>query len=185
MFSASPASAWTSRAPILIGQSARIRRARIPDAPAIHALINHFHDHGILLPRSLGQIYELLPEFLVADTGEKIAGCCALHVDWADLAELRSLAVAPEWQRQGIGRLLVEGIMELARDLEIAQVFCLTDKPAFFQRLGFSPIDKERLPRKVWRDCVHCPIFPECTETALLRPALGPAAAAEGGAPAR
>jgi amino-acid N-acetyltransferase len=95
-------------------------------------------------------------------------GICALHVCWENLAEIRSLAVTEEAQRQGIGRQLVEACLAEAGYLGINRVFTLTYQPVFFERLGFRPIDKSELPHKVWSDCIQCSKFPDCNEEALV-----------------
>ncbi len=175
MNSIAPTASILARRPIGRDSEVVVRRARIADAQAIYDLINHSSHKGILLRRTLGQVYQLLPEFLVAETDGRAVGCAALHIDWADLAEMRSVAVSPDMQGRGIGHALVEGIIELARELGVERVFCLTDKPDFFQKFEFAPIDKEDLPSKVWRDCIHCPIYPQCRETALIRTVCPPA----------
>lgn len=144
--------------------------ARVAHARDIHRLIVYWSERTPVLLKSLGQIYETLREFVVAVDGDQVVGAAALHIDWADLAEIRSVVVAPERVSEGIGRSLIEKQVEVARELGIERVFVLTDKVAWFNKLGFMPIDKAELPHKVWRDCVNCPIFTKCTEEALARP---------------
>ena len=66
------------------------------------------------------------------------------------------------------GRLIVEACVAEARGLDIHRLFALTYQLPFFNALGFSVVEKEVLPQKVWVDCVHCPKFPDCDETAVL-----------------
>ncbi len=146
------------------------RRGRVDDAGDIHRLVAVCSELGFMLPRTLGQIYDTMQEWIVAEERGKIVGCAALHVDCSLLAEIRSVAVDPGRQGRGIGRLLIEAQVVAARDMGVPNVFVLTDKPAMFEKLGFHEVDKADLPRKIWRDCVNCPVFPECHETALLRP---------------
>ena len=153
--------------------SVRIRRAVVADAPAIHALIHWWSQRTPVLSKPLGAIYETLREFVVAvDESGAVVGAAALHLDWADLAEVRSVVVANERRGQRIGEALVRAILDEARELGVERVFCLTDQPGWFARLGFGPIDKADLPHKVWRDCMHCPIFTRCTEVAMGRRVL-------------
>ena len=147
----------------------KIEKARIQDAPQIHQLINYFADRDEMLPRSLSEIYENIRDYFVYRQGESVVACAALHVIWSDLAEIRSVAVAREYQKKGIGTALVETCLEEARALGITTVFCLTYQPAFFERFGLSQIDKMELPRKVWTECFRCPKFPDCGEIALIR----------------
>ncbi len=160
----------SSQAAAKTAPKVRTRRARVDDAPDVHRLIAVCSELGFMLPRTLGQIYETMQEWIVAEENGKIVGCAALHVDCSLLAEVRSVAVDPARQGRGIGRLLIEAQVVAARDMGVPNVFVLTDKPALFQKLGFHEVDKADLPRKIWRDCVNCPVFPECHETALLRP---------------
>ena len=78
--------------------------------------------------------------------------CVLLHIFWSDLTDIRSLAVAEDSQEQGIGAQLVEACLKEAEQLGIVTIFCLTYKPAFFEKFSFSQIDKMELPRKVWTD---------------------------------
>ena len=145
-----------------------IEKARIRDAPQMHQLINYFADKGEMLARSLSEIYENIRDYFVVRQGERVIACAALHVSWSDLSEIKSLAVAEDSQEQGIGAQLVEACLREARELGIPTVFCLTYKPAFFKKLGFSQLDKMELPRKVWGECYRCPKFPDCDEVALI-----------------
>jgi amino-acid N-acetyltransferase len=146
-----------------------VEKARINDAPRMHELINYFAEKGEMLARSLSEIYENIRDYLVVRENGEVMACAALHVSWSDLAEIKSMAVAEDKQRQGIGNQLVEACLGEAEKLGIATVFCLTYKPAFFEKHGFSQVDKMELPQKVWTECYRCPKFPNCDEVALTR----------------
>lgn len=146
-----------------------ITKARIEDVPAMHRLINDFANRGDMLPRALSQIYENLRDYFVIRDGEVVAGCAALHVNWLDLAEIRSLAVAEGRQTQGLGTMLVDACIKDALSLGLPQVFCLTRRPDFFKARGFTLIDRSELPHKVWAECYYCPKFPDCDEVGLIR----------------
>mgnify|MGYP001222494409 CR=1 FL=1 len=148
--------------------SGRIRPARMGDVRAIHALLTTFADRGLMLPRSISSLYDHLRDFVVYEEGGVISGICALHICWDNLAEIRSLAVAEDRQKCGIGALLVESCLDEARSLEISTVFVLTYQAAFFRRFGFKDCDKHDLPHKIWSDCIHCAKFPDCDEDALI-----------------
>ena len=146
-----------------------IRRATIADAEQIQRLINQFADQGRLLPRSLSEIYDHLRDFHVYESEDRsIVGVCALHICWEDLAEIRSLAVATEARKNGIGAQLVEACLEEARQLGVTQVFVLTYIPPYFERVGFHTVDKSTLPHKIWADCIKCVKFPNCDEIAMI-----------------
>ena len=145
-----------------------VEKATIKDVPQMHQLINYFADKDEMLARSLSEIYENIRDYFVIKQGERVIACAALHVSWSDLAEIKSLAVAEDSQNEGIGVQLVEACLDEARELGIPTVFCLTYKPAFFERVGFSQLEKMELPRKVWTECYLCPKFPNCDEVALI-----------------
>jgi len=146
-----------------------IRNAKISDAKAISGLINCYAERDKMLFRPLAEIYENLQMFSVAEADGGIAGCCALEIIWSDLAEIKSLAVAPAQKGKGIGRALVAAASEQARRLGVPRVFALTLEPQFFERVGFSVVPKEDLPMKVWSDCARCPKQQECDEIAVAK----------------
>jgi amino-acid N-acetyltransferase len=137
----------------------------------VHALLLKAADKGRLLPRSLADLYQHTRDFYVLKEPDgRPAGCCALSVVWEDLAEIRSLYVREDMRRRGAGSLLTEACMNEAQAMGVSRLFTLTYETAFFTRLGFSEVDKDVLPQKIWADCVHCPKFPDdCDETAMLR----------------
>lgn len=145
-----------------------LEKASIKHATAIHQMINCFADKGEMLPRSLSEIYENIRDYFVVRQDERVIACAALHVSWEDLAEIKSLAVTEDSQKQGIGAQLVAACLNEANELGIATVFCLTYQPAFFEKFGFGQVDKMELPRKIWGDCLRCPKFPDCDEVALI-----------------
>jgi amino-acid N-acetyltransferase len=152
----------------------RIEKARINDVEEMHRLINYFADKDEMLPRPLSEIYENLRDYFVVrsgssgEAGDRVVGCAALHVMWSDLAEVKSVAVGEASQRSGIGTRLVDACLAEARAIGLPTVFCLTYKPAFFEKFGFVQVDKMELPRKVWTECYHCSKFPDCDEVAMV-----------------
>ena len=146
----------------------RVEKARIKDVDQMHKLINYYADKGEMLARPLSEIYENVRDYFVVRQGERVIACAALHVSWLDLAEIKSLAVAEDSCGQRIGAQLVEACLKEAKELGIATAFCLTYKPAFFEKFSFSQVDKVELPRKVWTECYRCPKFPNCDEVALV-----------------
>ena len=146
----------------------KVEKARIKDVTQVHQLVNYFADRDEMLARSLSEIYENIRDYFVIREGEQVIGCAALHVSWSDLAEIKSVAVAEGSQEQGTGAQLVEACLREAKGLGIPTVFCLTYKPVFFEKLGFSQLDKMELPHKVWGECYRCPKFPNCDEVALI-----------------
>ncbi len=146
-----------------------IRKAVMSDAKNIQTLINSFAKTGLMLPVSINEIYEKILEFTVWDEDGQILGCCAMHPTWENLAEIRSVAVDSTCFKKGIGTAVVESAMQMARDVGITDAFLLTYQPGFFAKLGFSEIEKEFLPKKIWSDCLKCAKFPDCDEIAMKR----------------
>ena len=146
-----------------------IRNARIDDVPAIRDLINYHAELGLMLFRSPANLYDSIRDFKVCEEHGEIVGCCAMAIMWADLAEIRSLSVDPDYQGKGIGSALVEASLEEARQLRIPKVFALTLEEGFFVQFGFERVPKESLPMKVWSDCIACPRQDHCDEIAMVR----------------
>jgi amino-acid N-acetyltransferase len=145
-----------------------VEKARIGDVPQIHKLINEFAGRGEMLARPLSEIYENIRDFFVIRKGKSVIGCAALHVMWSDMAEIKSVAVHEKQQGQGVGNLLIAACLKEANEIGIANVFCLTYKPGFFEKFGLRVVDKMTLPQKIWTECYRCPKFPNCDETAMI-----------------
>lgn len=117
-----------------------IRPALPADVHAIRDLVAPYATARILLAKELVGYYESVQEFLVADIGGDVVGCGGLHVMWEDLAEIRTLAVAPEWRSRRVGHALLDALIERARGLGLRRLFCLTFEVEFFIAHGFVPI---------------------------------------------
>jgi amino-acid N-acetyltransferase len=146
-----------------------IRAATIHDVPRIQEIINSHAELGKMLFKSYAQLFEDLRDFGVYEENGQVLGCAALTIIWADLAEVRSLAVDEQALGRGIGRRLVEWCVDEARRLQIRRLFALTYEQRFFEKLGFDVVPKESLPLKVWSDCVRCPKNDNCDEIAVVR----------------
>lgn len=148
-----------------------IRKATVRDVEAIHRLLKQHAERGELLPRALSDLYDDVRDFNVFEPkgGVAIAGACALHVCWEDLAEIRSLAVSEPHQGEGVGSTLVKAALAEAEVLGIKRIFTLTYQPDFFSKHGFEVVDKAALPQKVWAECIKCVKFPDCDEIAMLK----------------
>jgi amino-acid N-acetyltransferase len=146
-----------------------IRKAAVKDVAAIQTLVNHFASMDEMLPRSLSAIFENVRDFYVFEKNGQVLGCCALHVIWEDLAEIKSLAVDEAAQGIGVGKQLMDACLKEAAELGVNRVFALTYRPSFFERFEFTRVDKATLPHKIWSDCINCPKFPDCGEEAVIR----------------
>jgi N-acetylglutamate synthase-like GNAT family acetyltransferase len=116
----------------------KIRAAQASDIPAIADLIAPYVEDGSLLARTYEEFDELLPHFFVAEDDGEIVGCAALEIYSPKLAELRSLAVSPKAQGQGVGKLLVNACVERAKEHNVLEVMAITSSDAFFQACGFD-----------------------------------------------
>lgn len=146
---------------------ALVREARVADVVAMQRIINRFAERDEMLSRALHELYETIRDFFVVEEDGVVVGCAALHVNWANLAEVKSVAVDEHCRGRGYGRLLIEACIAAARVLGVSTLYCLTNRPDFFGHLGFQAVDRNTLPRKVWSECVRCPKFSDCTETAM------------------
>jgi amino-acid N-acetyltransferase len=145
------------------------RKAKMGDVESLHELINDFAAKGLMLPRSRNLLYEALREFMIAEVDGCLAGVGALHIIWDNLAEIRALAIKPEYQGSGIGKQLIVNLLEEARTLGINRIFALTYQSEFFSKCGFREVSKDEMPHKVWKECINCPKFPNCDEIAMIR----------------
>jgi len=145
-----------------------LRKAQISDVKEIQKLLTHYASRGDMLSRSLSELYEAVRDFYIMEEEGRLLGVSALHIVWEDLAEIRSVAVSEDAGRKGVGTTVVQACIDEARVLGLKRLFCLTYKPDFFARFGFSVVDKSELPHKVWGDCIKCVKFPDCDEIAMI-----------------
>ena len=128
-----------------------IRRARTSDVPEIKRLVDTYAGK-ILLEKDLVTLYESVQEFWVAESGGRVLGCGALHVLWADLGEVRTVAVEPSVRGHGIGHAIVHRLLEVARELQSQRLFVLTFETEFFSRHGFTEIDGTPVDAEVYEE---------------------------------
>ncbi len=146
-----------------------IRPAIVTDAPAICELVNQYAEQGLMLHRSLESVYDAIREFQVAVEDQRVVGCVAVDVFWSNLAELKSVAVAPSHRRKGLGKALVAAAVADATRLGVRRLFALTYEVDFFRRQGFDVVERMKLPEKVWRECLACPKVDQCDEVAVVK----------------
>ena len=145
------------------------RKARFQDAETIYNLIYDYAQKGEMLARSRNTIYETMRDMVVAENEDgEVVGVGGLHITWDSLAEVRSIAVSPKYKRHGIGSGIVKELIREGKEMGVKKIFTLTYKPQFLVTLGFREVKKEDLPHKVWKECIDCPKFPDCDETAMI-----------------
>ncbi|MGH3318613.1 MAG: amino-acid N-acetyltransferase [Streptosporangiaceae bacterium] len=132
-----------------------IRRARTRDVRDVRRLIDRYAPRGALLDKPTVALYEDVQEFWVAEGDGDVVGCGALHVLWEDLAEVRTIAVAPGLTRHGIGHLLLDSLLDVARTLGVHRIFVLTFEAEFFARHGFRPIQGIPISPRVYEELLR------------------------------
>jgi amino-acid N-acetyltransferase len=142
-----------------------IRKAKIHEVPEIRRFLAEFSQDGGILPRTLADLYSQLRDYYVyrEDPGP-LLGIAALHICWAGLGEIRSVAVALTHRGRGLASRLVQTCLAEAQAIGLSEIFLLTLVPEFFQRFGFRVVSREDLLPIVWADCVNCVKFPDCDE---------------------
>ncbi|MBD2869459.1 N-acetyltransferase [Paenibacillus arenilitoris] len=145
------------------------RQATSGDVETLFQLIKGYAEKGIMLPRTREALARMIDTFVVAEIGDEVVGCGALTRLGKDLVEIRSLGMSEGYKGLGIGSRLVEALIEQAREQDIPKIMALTYAVSFFEKNGFSVVDKEIFPEKVWKDCVNCPKQLACDEIAVLK----------------
>lgn len=146
-----------------------LRRAAARDARGIHALTEQFVGDGLLLPRSYEQVCRTIRDYVIAVENGRVVACGALRIYSPELAEVGALAVAAHCQGLGLGRHVVEALMEDARALGITRAFALTMQVQFFGKVGFEPVSINEFPAKIAADCNNCSRRETCAEVAVAR----------------
>jgi amino-acid N-acetyltransferase len=147
----------------------RMRPGEAKDVSEIAALINHYASLGQMLPRKEDAILQNIHEFIVSESHDKVVACGALH-RWDDeSAEVRSLAVGEQYAGQGLGKQIVNRLLEMGKERRFEYAFALTLQVRFFEKLDFTVVRKSVLPQKIWGDCIICPFLYDCRETAVLK----------------
>lgn len=148
------------------------RSATIGDVDGMSALINEYASARIMLARGPLYLYQSIKDYMVISTfingRSTVLACAGLHVLWEDLAEVRSVAVLPSLQKQGLGRALVHALMDEARKLGVHHLFTFTLAGGFFDSLGFKEISRDQIPPVVWAECSKCPKFYKCDEIGMM-----------------
>ena len=159
-----------------------IQKAQVRDVEEILELVNTFAAMNLMLPRGPQYLYENIRDFVIAydsnvpvysvtETREVlhlVVACGSLHVLWEDIAEIRALAIHPDYQHMGLGSKLVEYMKEEAKQLGIRRLYTFTLTEDFFKKLGFRTQDRSELPPKVWGECSRCPKYFNCDEVGMV-----------------
>ena len=144
------------------------RAATVKDANAIHELLVYYSSRGNLLPRTHENICRHIRDFIVLEEDGQIIASGALEVMSHDLGEIRSMVVNADRLRSGLGQVVAEQLIEVARQVGLARVMALTYVPEFFTQLDFVQVERDTLPEKIWQVCVKCYKFNRCDEIAVI-----------------
>ncbi|WP_422660303.1 N-acetyltransferase [Paenibacillus sp. EC2-1] len=145
------------------------RKAKVDDVEPLYQMIQGYAEKGIMLPRSRNVLEQQIEEFVVAEWDGAVIGCGSLCQLGSDLVEIRSLGISEGYKGKGIGSMLVDSLMAEAKRREIPKVMALTYEVSFFIKNGFTVVEKEIFPEKVWTDCIHCKKQHACDEIAVLK----------------
>lgn len=145
-----------------------VRRASLEVVPGIADLVEVHFRRAEVLPRSLEAIQISVDDWFVAVDDAMVLACGSLVAYSPTLSEIRSLVVADPYKGNGLGKAVVNALIEEAQQRGIATVFALTRAIAFFEKAGFRRTDRFHFPEKVWRDCVTCSIQDRCDEFAFI-----------------
>jgi len=156
-------------------------KPRVADTAELMELINGFAAQDLMLSRGPQYIFENIRDFVIAVDLNQSAGqdgngrekhlivaCGSLHVLWKDIAEIRALAIHPDYQDLGLGRKIVDFLKEDALSLGIRHLFTFTLQEDFFAALGFKRQERDDLPPKVWGECSRCPKYFRCDEVGMV-----------------
>lgn len=155
--------------PTALDEGLIVRKASMPDIHALLKLINGYAAQGVMLPRTEFEMSENIRDFSLAFSDGALVGCGALHFYSPTSGEVRSLAVDPKAKSRGIGRSIVEALEREAVEYRLHSIFAFTYVTGFFERLGFEEVERGALPLKAWKDCLRCPKFQSCDETAVIK----------------
>ncbi|MBV1961365.1 MAG: N-acetyltransferase [Immundisolibacteraceae bacterium] len=144
------------------------RAASVKDAKAIHQLLVYYSSRGNLLPRTHENICRHIRDFIVLEEDGQIIASGALEVMSHDLGEIRSMVVSADRLRNGLGQVVAEQLIEVARQVGLERVMALTYVPEFFTQLNFKQVERDTLPEKIWQVCVKCYKFNRCDEIAVI-----------------
>jgi len=147
-----------------------VAQATLEHVEGISNLLRQYSKMGNILPRTEKDIEENIADFQVvlSDSDESVVACGALEQFTDELIEIRSLVVNPTIQGKGLGKLIVNDLINAAKKRGAGRLMALTYSVGFFTKLGFEVVEKEIFPEKIWSICINCYKFKNCDETAVV-----------------
>lgn len=146
------------------------RQGTLGDASAVHQLIVDNLENGHLLPRTIDEIVEHAPRFIVAEREGAVIACAELAPLSASVAEVRSLVVDERVRGNQIGPRLVTELAAAGAARGFATLCAFTHEPSHFVKLGFTIVPHMWVPEKIAHDCTACPLFRRCGQYAVTLP---------------
>jgi amino-acid N-acetyltransferase len=148
----------------------KLVRPTISDIPKMQELVRSQVQDGVILYRDDDEVASQIRSYIVAKDGDEIAGFAALFIYTGALAEVRSLIVGEKYRRHGLGSKIVKKLEDEAKELGLKELLALTYQKSFFEKLGFTEIEKAEIPEhKIWADCIKCKHFPICNEISMIK----------------
>jgi amino-acid N-acetyltransferase len=124
---------------IYADEHAGIRPMRLEDIPQALRIMQPAVEKGILVQRSAELLEERLDDFVVFEVDGRVHACGALHLYPGDAAEIAGIAVDESYASLGIGRKVVQFLLQKARKMGLARAFALTTQTwDWFAELGFA-----------------------------------------------
>jgi argininosuccinate lyase/amino-acid N-acetyltransferase len=145
-----------------------VRRARMSDVDKIYQQVDYWSDKGEILPRSRDNIIHDIQNFVVAEVDGEVVGCASLYIYQKGLAEIRSIVIDKSMHGLGQGPALVQYLLEFAHQMELQQIIVLTYIPEFFNKLGFTLIEKSALASNIIEDSEQSPHKDPDDEVAMV-----------------
>ncbi|UQZ37382.1 GNAT family N-acetyltransferase [Paenibacillus sp. PK3_47] len=150
-------------------QTVICRNATVEDVEPLYLMIEEYAQRGIMLPRSRQALTRQIDQFVIAEINGQFVGCGSLFRLGNDLVEVRSIGLRDEGKGKGVGTMILDKLTEEARRQGIPKIMALTYAVDFFLKNGFTVVEKEIFPEKVWTDCVNCKKQHACDEIAVLK----------------
>ena len=144
-----------------------VRRAKMSDVDSVYHLVNYWAEKGEILSRTRDSIIHDIQNFVVAELGGVVVGTASLYIYQTGLAEIRSVVVEEDAQKQGQGEALVQYLLEFAHQMELEKIIVLTYIPQYFTQLGFNLIDKDSLADNIIEDSQPSPHKDPADEVAM------------------
>jgi amino-acid N-acetyltransferase len=144
-------------------------KPNVTDISLMQKLVASEVENGNILERNTNEMATTIRSYTAAKDGDEVIGFVALHIHTDSLAEVRSLVVKQSYRNKGIATILIQKVIQEAKDLQLQRLLVLTYKKNFFESFGFIEIPKESIPEtKIWADCIKCKHFPVCDEVSLI-----------------